>query len=259
MDVCWSALVCVCEEPYEVSWILLSWDGRMYRAFCSYKVWGEEILSMQGWLWVWLCWLSLWRFPSWAGYPSWTANARLMSPYSLAMSRRQRRSGINWLRPINMNSKHKSYWWCLCKPNWANTRQSSDVSTQPLLSCQTRLLSYVKMKMNSLMKMTPTMMTTPMMMTTTMTMNMAVCPELQTMFTQKAYSIMAIQLIGAQVLLPLLVLYFSSTSTEFLSRSIRTSCTNNPAFYFNNYACNSVFSTADTGDGDPTYLCTSTS
>ena len=97
------------------------------------------------------------------------------------------------------------------------------------------------------------------MMTTTMTMNMAVCPELQTMFTQKAYSIMAIQLIGVQVLLPLLVLYFSSTSTEFLSRSIRTSCTNNPAFYFNNYACNSVFSTADTGDGDPAYLCTSTS
>ena len=54
-----------------------------------------------------------------------------------------------------------------------------------------------------------------------------VWPELQLKFIQEAHSIMAIQLIGVQVLLPLLVLYFSSTSTHKLHH--------NPVFYFINY------------------------
>ena len=73
-------------------------------------------------------------------------------------------------------------------------------------------------------------------------------------------SIMAIRHIGIQVRLPLPMVYFSSTLTEFLSRNMLTSVTIAPLSTSTTTACNSRCSpTDDTMQRDLTYLCMPTS
>ena len=107
-------------------------------------------------------------------------------------------------------------------------RRGLDVLTLLLLSCQTRLPRYAKIK------------TTPMMiMMTTMIMNMdmAVPPKSYSIFQDcqsimavqdigiQVLPIMAIRCIGIQVLLPLLMVYFSSMLTvSFMKRVMSSTC-----------------------------------